>query len=88
MWEIETPFLESTHEISHALGFRAEGIIRKNLRQTHLLVLESFPERQKATGVHYRYTDADSSDYGPSFYHVGNGAGKCHCGILPLAHSP
>ena len=72
MWEIETPFLESTHKISHALGFRAEGIIRKNLRQTHLLILESFPERQEAAGVHHRDTDPDSS----------------HCGalILPRGH--
>ena len=61
-----------THKISHALGFRAEGIIGKNLRQTHLLILDSFPERQEATGVHHRDTDPDSS----------------HCGalILPRAH--
>lgn len=62
LWEIETPFL--VHMKSHALGSGAEGIIRKNFVR---LTCWSWrvSQRQKATGVHYRDTDTDSSDYGP-----------------------
>ena len=76
------PLLNVTYRILHALIPRTEAFERKP-SQTSLLILESFLERQEATGAHLGDIDPTGDS---SFYHKDSGAGKHQSGILPLVY--
>ena len=73
-------FTLKTHRISQGPGQKPE--FERSLGQTHLLNLESLPDRQEATGTCPGDTDTGGSHLGSSFYHMDSAAGKLHCGIL------
>lgn len=72
-------------KISHALSPSAETVISKERGSAHLLILESFLEKEEATVTHSGDTDAGRNYLGSSLYDENTGSGKCHSGIILLA---
>ena len=60
--EIRTSLLKGAHKISHAPISWTEVVIWKELGETHLLILESLPERQEAAGAPPGDTDTGVSN--------------------------
>ena len=58
----------------------------RSLGQTHLLILESVPEKQEATGAHAEAKTLVAAILGSLSYHGDTAVDKCHSGILPLAY--
>ena len=58
----------------------------RSLDQTHVLILESLPEKQEATGAHTEAKTLVAAILGSLSSHVDTGVDKRHSGILPLAY--
>lgn len=58
----------------------------RSLGRTYLLILESLPEKQEATGAHAEAKTLLAAILGSLSYHGDTGVEKCHSGILPLAY--
>ena len=56
----------------------------RSLGRTHLLILESLPEKQEATGAHAEAKTLLAAILGSLSYYGDTGVDKCHSGILPL----
>ena len=76
--ETDTPLLKGMHKTSHVPSASAE----RNLGQTYLLILESHPERQAATGTH----PGDGDAVADIFESSSSSTGKQHFEIIPLAY--
>ena len=57
----------------------------RNLHQTHLLILESLPQRQEALKLTLGIQKLAAAILRSLFHHMNTGAGECHFEILPLA---
>lgn len=58
-----------------------------SLGQSHLLILESHPERQKATETPTDDVDTAGRQFRNRFYYKDTGDSKLHFGIFPLTHT-
>ena len=75
----------SAHKLSHAPSPGIWGVIWKEPGQISLLIWESLPEGQEATGTPSGDTDAGGSHLGELIHHEDAGAEKHHFRVPPLA---
>ena len=61
-------------------------LFERSLGQTHLLILDSFPERQEASGAPPRDIDAGGNHFWEFILLQGTDAHKVHCGVHPLTY--